>query len=311
MEIQRNISLKKFTSFKIGGPARYFVKVSSLDDFEEAISFAEKKKLKVFVLGGGSNILVSDNGFDGLIIKNEIADFEVLESNSDWQIKAGSGLPLAHLISFGVENNLKNIGYLAGIPGTLGGAIFGNAGAFRHSISEFVEKVEIFDLITKKKEVIEKQALKFNYRSSILQEKKNWFLLNAYLKLQKDNSEDLRKIVSEILEKRKEKQPLEFPSAGSIFKNIPLEEAKKEVLKREKFLVVDGFVPAGFLIEKLGLKGLKKGDAMFSEKHANFIINLGEARARDVKFLIDLAREKAKERYQIKLKEEIRYLGEF
>jgi len=311
MEIQKEVSLKSFTSFKIGGAARYFVRVSNLENLKKAISFAEKEKLEVFILGGGSNILVSDEGFDGLVIKNEIVKFEVFESNNNWRVKAGSGLPLAHLVSFALKNNLKNIGYLAGIPGTLGGAIFGNAGAFGHSISEFVEKVEIFELIAKKRRIIEKQDLKFSYRSSILQREKTCFLLNAYLNFRKDNSGDVKKIISEVLKKRKGKQPLESPSAGSVFKNVSLEKVKREVLGREKFLVVNGFIPAGFLIEKLGLKGLRRGDAIFSEKHANFIINLGQARARDVKFLIDLARKRAKERYQIELKEEIKYLGKF
>ena len=256
--IKRNVSLEKFTTFRIGGKAKYFFVAKNEKELIEAVKFAKDNKLPSFILGGGSNLLVSDKGFKGLVIK--------------------AGKPLALYVSKGLE-------WAAGIPGTVEGAAFGNVGAFGKSMKDEVESVKVFDTKTGKTAILENKDCKFSYRNSIFRKKKNLIILSVKIKSGKSNS----KKIKEYLEKKKEKQPLGYPSAGSIFKN-PLKYSAAE------------------LIEKCGLKGKKIGKAKISEKHANFIVNLGGAKAEDVKSLINLIKKEVKKKFKINLEEEIQFL---
>ena len=255
MKFRKNVPLKNYTTFKIGGPAKYFFEAKRKEELIEAIKLAKKLELPFFILGGGSNLLVSDKGFDGLVIK--------------------FGQPLSSYVSKGLE-------WAVGIPGTVQGAVWSNAGAFEKSMKDVVKEVEVFDTKTEKIKNFKSKDCKFGYRDSIFKKNKNLIILSVKIKSKKSN----RKKIKQYLDYRKKTQPLNLPSAGSIFKNPPAKSA-------------------GELIEKCGLKGKRIGNVKISEKHANFIVNLGNGKAKDVKKLIKIIKNKVKNKFGVTLKEEI------
>ena len=303
LKIKEKIPLKEYTTFKIGGPARYFFVAKSKEGLKNAILWAKKKKLPFFILGGGSNVLFSDKGFNGLVIKLQNTQSEIRNTN----VIAGAGVPLQKLVLEAAKKGLSGLENLAGIPGTLGGAIWGNAGAFGREIGDLVEEVKVLDVGGSKLEVkkLKNKDCKFGYRDSIFKKKENLIILEATLKLKKGKRKEIKEKMKEILKLRKEKQPLEFPSAGSVFKNVPIEKVPKKIQEKFKEKIKDGFLPAGVLIEAAGLKGYQIGGAKISEKHANFIVNTGEAKARDVLKLIELIKKRVRKKFKIELKEEI------
>jgi len=312
--IQKNVLLKNYTTFKIGGPAKYFFVAKTKKNLILAILVAKKLNLPFFILGGGSNILVADEEYKGLVIKLQIENFKLKNE----KIVCEAGIPLAKLVQISIENNLTGLEWAIGIPGTLGGAIYGNAGAFGKSMGDLVRKVEIFDLKSKKIKIFKNRDCQFNYRESIFKKKTtiysphprgqneslggrwesrslakrapNLIILSAEILLKKGKKSEIKRKIKANLSYRKETQPLNFPSAGSVFKN-----------------------PKGFsaaeLIEKCNLKGKKIGNVKISEQHANFIVNSGKGKAKDVIKLIKLIKEKAKKKFRITLEEEIQYLS--
>jgi UDP-N-acetylmuramate dehydrogenase len=306
LKIKEKIPLKEYTTFKIGGPARYFFVAKSKEDLKNAILWAKKKKLPFFILGGGSNVLFSDNGFNGLVIKLQNTQYEIRNT----KIVAEAGVPLQKLVLESVKKGLSGLENLAGIPGTLGGAIWGNAGAFGREIGDLVEEVKILQIANGKLQIVnlKKEDCKFGYRESIFK-KKNWIILEATLKLKKGKKKEIEEKIKKILRLRKEKQPLEFPSAGSVFKNVPIKKVPKKIREKFKEKIKDGFLPAGVLIDAVGLKGFQIGGAKISEKHANFIVNVGEAKASDVKELIEKIKKGVKKKFKIQLEEEIKLVG--
>ena len=284
--IKKNVPLKKYTTFKIGGSARYFFTAETKEDLAAAVLTAEKLKMPFFILGAGSNILVSDGGFDGLIIKIQITKYKIINT----KIVAETGVKLGELLSISAKNGLTGLEWTVGIPGTLGGAIFGNAGAFNRSMGNIVDKIEAFDIKTKRIVFLNNKNCKFSYRGSIFKKNKGLIILSAELRLKKADKKLIKEKIKNFLKHRRISQPCELPSAGSVFANP------------DKFF-------AGKLVEKCGLKGRRIGGAEISKKHANFIINLGEARAQDVIKLINLAKKSVKKKFKINLKEEINYLG--
>ncbi len=287
--------------------------VENNDEIKEALEFAEKNKLEVFVLGGGSNLLISDKGFDGLVIR--IMNYELRIKNN--RIFIGSGLALMKLVNESVKYNLTGLEWAAGIPGTVGGAIANNAGAFRRSISDVIEEVEILKtgkLGNWETGKLKNKECQFSYRSSIFKKEKKYIILNAVLKLSKGNQEESRKTIAEILKSRREKQPLEYPSAGSVFRNPIVDDNHLAKLIKEypelKNIAKNNTIPAGWLIGQIdGLKNKKIGGAMISEKHCNFIVNFNNAKAEDVVILISLIKQKVRMHFGIQLREEIEYVG--
>jgi len=302
-QIKERIPLKGYTTFKIGGPARYFFVAKSKEDLKNGILWAKKKKLSFFILGAGSNVLFSDKGFNGLVIKLQNTQYEIRNTN----VIAGAGVPLQKLILEAAKKGLSGLENLAGIPGTLGGAIWGNAGAFGREIGDLAEEVKVLDVRGSKLEVkkLKKEDCKFGYRNSIFKRRKNWIILEATLKLKKGNKKEIEEKIKEFLKLRKEKQPLELPSAGSVFKNVPIKKVPKKIQEKFNEKIKNGFLPAGVLIEAVRLKGYQIGGAKISEKHANFIVNTGEAKAKDVLKLIELIKKRVKKKFKIELKEEI------
>ena len=280
---QKNQPLSLYSSFRIGGPADWFHQSESEKDLKEALVFCQEKKIPFLILGGGSNILFSDKGFRGLAIKIKNEKLKVRDN----KITAKAGVFLNKLIKVAAENCLGGLEFLAGIYGTVGGAIAGNAGAWQENIGDKVKRVRILDENHQFK-WLNQQACQFDYRQSRFKKNKE-IILEAEFELTRDEQSKIKQRIKENLIKR-EKQPQE-PSAGSVFINPKPESA-------------------GYLIEKCGLKGKKIGKAQISEKHANFIVNLGGAKALDVLELIALAQKKVKEKFKITLQPEIIILDE-
>ena len=327
IEIQKNIPLSKYTSFKIGGPANFFCVAGNNNEIKEALEFAGENKLKVFVLGGGSNLLISDKGFDGLVVKIQDTRFKIQDS----KITCGAGLSLIKLVSESVKNKLTGLEWAAGIPGTVGGAVVNNAGANGKAMNDIVEEVGVLEKTPPSlplsgeelsppdkggwgvRKFTNKQC-QFSYRNSIFKKEKKFIILSAVLKLEKGNREESEKTILEYLKSRKEKQPLEYPSAGSVFKNPVVDDGHLAKLIKEypelKNIAKNNTIPAGWLIEQIDeLKNKKIGGVMISEKHCNFIVNFNNAKAEDVVILISLIKQKVRTRFGIQLGEEIEYVG--
>ena len=278
MNIKENIKLAPYTTYKIGGPAKYFVEAETREEILEALEFANNKNIKYFILCGGSNVLFPDEGYEGVVVKLNLKKLSI-ENNI---IYAESGVKLMSLVNFGIKNDLSGLEFIAGVPGEVGGAIRGNAGAFGRSISEFIKKVEV---IRENKIIeLEKEEIKFDYRDSEFKRNKD-IILGGYFELEKGDIEKAKKEIEKNINYRRDHHPIR-PSAGSTFKNT------KEM-------------SAGRMVEELGLKGKKIGQAQISERHGNFIVNLGGAKASDVLELISLVKNKVKEKYNIELEEEI------
>ena len=294
MKLQKNISLKNHTSFQIGGKAKYFCVVKNKEDLVSAIKFAKEKKLPFFILGQGSNLLVADKGFKGVVIKIENCKVKI----ENCKAFAEAGVLLSRLVNSSAESGLTGLEWAAGIPGTVGGAVYGNAGAFGKSMKDITKTVTVLEITNSKLRTLNKFKIKkyknkechFGYGDSIFKKKKNLIIVSADLKLKKGKKKEIKRRIKEYSDYKKATQPLNFPSAGSIFKNY------------KKFF-------AGELIEKCNLKGKKIGKAKISEKHANFIVNLGGAQAKDVKKLIKLIKKEVKNKFKVVLEEEIDFLS--
>ncbi len=296
--IKYNEPLASHTSFNIGGPADVFVTVENEEELAKAINFAKAENIRYFLLGNGSNVLASDEGFRGIIIKLA-GDFNTATVDGEL-IKAGAGITLSKLAGLAMNSSLTGLEFASGIPGTLGGALFMNAGAYGGEMKQIVTKVKVLENIPTPNNtdgegcgaIIELtgEEMQFGYRHSILKEK-NYIALSCEMKLEKGDKETIASYMRELALKRKEKQPLEYPSAGSTFKRP------------------EGYF-AGKLIEDAGLGGYTVGGAQVSEKHKGFVINKGGASAKDVKELIDYVIKTVKEKYGVTLEPEVLFLGE-
>jgi UDP-N-acetylmuramate dehydrogenase len=307
--VKKNISLKDFTTYKIGGPAKYFFIAKSKEDLMLAAKTAKEFKLPVFILGGGSNLLISDKGFNGLVIKIDISGTK-FQGN---EVLAGAGADLIKLAYLSAGNGLSGLEWAAGIPGaTLGGSIYGHAQAFGVKISEVVESVEAIGLKTLKLKNFTKEQCQFSLKNSIFKKNKNLAIVSAVLKLGKKNTGEIKNKVRENISYRKSMHPMDFPSAGSTFVNPETKIKDKKLLIKFPELEAynkKGVIPAGFLIRSSGLAGKKIGNAQISEKHANFIINLGGAKAKDVVALTKLAKQKVKKIFNVDLEQEVQMVG--
>lgn len=306
LRLKKNVPLARYSTFKIGGKARFFFLAKNKKEILKAIEWAKREKLPFFILGGGSNVLFRDEGFNGLIIKMGNSNLKIKGE----RVLAGAGVSLQKLVFETINKGLEGLEWAVGIPGTLGGGIYGNCGAFGKEMKDVVEKVKVIEIKNGKFKIkeLKNKKCQFQYRESIFKKNKNLIILEAILSLKRGNKRKLREKIKEILKIRKEKQPLEYPSAGSVFKNIPLKKVPKKIQEKFKDKIKNGFLPAGVLIEGVGLKGKKIGGAKISEKHANFILNYKNAKAKDVLALIELIKKKVKEKFKIELKEEIEIL---
>ncbi|KKR20429.1 MAG: UDP-N-acetylenolpyruvoylglucosamine reductase [Parcubacteria group bacterium GW2011_GWE2_39_37] len=312
-QIEQNVPLAPFNTFKIGGPAKYFVQADNTEEIIESIKWAKNNGHKYFILAGGSNVLISDQGFSGLIIKNCSKSF-FREKTADGElIRCGSGLPMSRLVLGASNHSLTGMEWAVGLPGTVGGAIRGNASCFGSEMSELIVEVNAYDpdkdIIIK----LTKEQCGFAYRHSFFKEN-NLVVIDCLVNLKTGHNSKIRERMEEVIKLRTEKQP-KYPSAGSIFKNIDLHDVKDAELldeaKREGVFTGAGpsGLSAGWLIEKLYFKGKQVGGAMISLEHANFIINKNfHATASDVMMLMSLIKQKVRVEFGVQLKEEIQYL---
>ncbi len=309
--IERNVSLAEKTTFRLGGPAKYFIVAKSKKDLIKAIKTAKQLKLPFFILGGGSNILFSDKGYKGMVIENRSLKFGIKNPSSK-TIYAESGAKLSNLVKLSIENSLTGLEWAIGIPGTIGGAIRGNAGAFGKSIKDVVEDVEVFDAKTEKIKTYKQKDCKFKYKSTLFGERSNLVIISVSLMLKRGKKKEIEEKINEFSNYRKTTQPLSFFSAGCVFQNHKGEIKKRKLL--EKFPKLKEFnrqksIPVAYLIEMCNLKGKKIGKAEISKKHANFILNLGNAKASDVLKLIKIVKKEVKAKFDIGIKEEIKIIS--
>jgi UDP-N-acetylmuramate dehydrogenase len=308
---EKNVNLAPFTSFKIGGPAEYFFAANTLEELVEAVIWAKAYKKAYFLLGGGSNILVHDAGFAGLVVKNDCRFIDWPEGQSE--VVAESGASMAFLVDMAKRRELTGLEWAVGLPGTLGGAVWGNAGAFGQTIAESVKWLEIYDLETGQKRRLAPAEAEFAYRSSVLRDK-SWLLLRVCLALKTGRSAEIEAKMKANLAYRLEKQPA-WPSAGSVFRNPSLEavsEANTELAKQaeEEGIAKGGLVSSGWIVGQLHLKGKMMGGAMVSLEHGNFIVNKsGQAKAEDVVMLLSFIKQQSRLYYNLNLMEEIVYVG--
>jgi UDP-N-acetylmuramate dehydrogenase len=309
IEIKKNISLALYTTFRIGGPARFFVEAKNEEELIEALRYAKENNLEFFILAGGSNVLISDDGFNGLVVKLNNRKSTV-DRNT---IKADAGISIAKLIKISTENNLAGLEWAGGLPGTLGGAIRGNAGTFGFSMKDIVESVKVLDTENLKIKDYDLKSCEFEYRNSVFKKNSNLVILSAVLKFRFGDMNESQKKVKESIEWRKSVFP-EIMSPGSFFKHTePSEHNLKIIRKIPRFselkLHEKNTIPTGFVIEECGLKGKKMGGAMVSEKHANFIVNTGGATAQDVIMLSSFIKQQVRDKFGVELAEEVRLVG--
>jgi len=307
MVTKQNVLLAPYTTFKIGGPAKFFADACSAIELAEAFEFAEDKKLPIYVLGGGSNVIFSDKGFPGLVVR--ILDGGIKINGK--KILAGGGMSLLDVVRSAAAASLKGIENLAGIPGSFGGAIRGNAGAFGTEIGDVVSVVKVLERKTGLVKEYGKDECGFGYRMSIFKMNPDFVILSAELQLATGERESLERIITETMAKREAKHPQDAKCAGSFFMNpfITDERLLQEFEKDTGMPSKDGKLPAGWLIDHVGLRGKKIGGAMVSEKHPNYLLNTGNATAEDVMTLASLIKTRVRDQLRVKLQEEVQYVG--
>lgn len=286
--ILKDEPMSKHTSFKIGGKADYFIKVQNSDELKYVLKIAHKKSIPVQIVGNGTNLLVKDGGIEGFVVKLEFNDFKVKKANNETLIVAGAGISLATLSVIAVKEEVTGLEFLSGIPGTIGGAVRMNAGAYGGEMKDVVVKTKYMTYDGKIK-TLNLEEHKFEYRKSIFSEI-DGIILETTIKAKQGNKKDIEEKIKEYSNLRKEKQPLEYPNAGSTFKR------KGDILTAK-------------LIDEAGLKGYSIGDAEVSEKHAGFIVNKGKATAKDVLELVEHIKKVIKEKFNQDIELEILVIG--
>lgn len=309
--LKTNISLKDYSNYKIGGEAKFLLEAKNEDDIKEGVLLFRKDNPngKIFILGKGTNILIDDNGFDGLVIISSLKGI----SEDNGQLSVSSGETIEDINEFCIDKSLSGLEWSGGLPGTIGGAVRGNAGAFGGEIKDNVQSVTSMDLSTFEIRKRTNKDCDFSYRNSIFKktEGENEIILNVTLSLIMGEKEKIDEETLSKINYRKERHPLEYPNIGSIFKNVDFKDVPDD-LKDEmtQYIKNDPFpvVPSAKLIFLAGLKGERIGDAQISEKHTNFIVNLGNAKSSDVLELIELVKKTIMEKYQIEIEQEVMYL---
>lgn len=287
--ILKNEPMSKHTSFKIGGNADYFLKVTSIEELKNILKISKKYNMPITIVGNGTNLLVREGGIRGFVVKLELNDFKIKRTTNDITITVESGMTLAALANIALKEEIAGLEFLSGIPGTIGGAIRMNAGAYGSEMKDIVVKTRYMTYDGKIK-TLDLDEHKFAYRSSIFSNL-NVIIIDTTIKTIKGNRDEIEAKIKEFSASRREKQPLEYPNAGSTFKRK------------------DGVITAK-LIDECGLKGYSVGDAEVSTKHAGFIINKGKATANDVLDLVEHVKKEIREKFNLEIELEILVLGE-
>lgn len=288
-KIKYNEPMNKYTSFKIGGPAECLIKIDNEDDLKEILKFVKEENIKLTILGNGSNVLVLDKGIKGITLLMKIEKIEMHEEGNKVLVKLGAGEKIAKVGRVFLNKSLTGFEEISGIPGTIGGAVRMNAGAHGREMKDIVKTVTCFDLGGNKK-VFTNEEMEFSYRRSIVFSKK-YIVTEVEIELEKGKEQEIKEKMDKYAKFRKEKQPLEYPSAGSTFK------------RGEDFITAK-------LIDEAGLKGMSVGGAEISTKHAGFIINKNNATAKDVLDLVQKVKEEIYKKFGKNIELEIEILGE-
>jgi len=304
LRILRDEPLSKHTRFALGGPADLLVESENEDDFARALAAARASGLETVVIGGGTNLVVADEGFRGIVLRFGGRGL----SEEGGVVRAQAGAVLQDLVDFAIDRGRKGLETLAGIPGSVGGAVYGNAGAYGRAISEGVEEVRFFD--GARICSLDRDACGFRYRHSIFKERKEWVVLSAGLRLEAADAAGLRRTADDILRVRNEKFPVTMKCAGSVFKNLLLRELPAAVAAAVPERVVkEGKVPAAYFLEQVGAKGMERGSLRVAAYHANLIYNDGDGTARELRALIAELKARVRERFGIGIEEEVQYVG--
>lgn len=286
--ISKDEPMSKHTSFKIGGIADYFIKITSTDELKFLLELSKKEKIPIQIVGNGTNLLVLESGIRGFVVKLEFNSFKIERNKNEAYITVQSGFPLSRLSKIALNEELEGLEFLSGIPGTIGGAIRMNAGAYGKEMKDIVITTKYMNYEGKIKKLNLKEH-EFEYRNSVFS-RNNFIILETTVRANFGNKEDITNKINEYSKSRIQNQPLEYPNAGSTFKRM------------------DDAITAK-LIDECGLKGYSIGDAQVSTKHAGFIINNGKATSDDVLQLIEYVKAKIKEKFNKELELEILILG--
>ncbi len=299
-----NALLSNYTRFAIGGPAAVLFDAANEETFVEGLQTVAELKLQCIVIGGGTNLVVSDTGFQGVVLRYTGATIQ----RDGLTLRVGSGAVLQQVVDHSIGLGLKGLETMTGIPGYLGGAVYGNAGAYGHSIEELVRKVRVFDGAR----VIEMRndECQFRYRESIFKKRKQWVILSADLEFSPDDAGALARTAHEIRSIRDTKYPPSMKCAGSIFKNLLLADLPSSVAAEIPSKVIrEGKIPSAWFLEQAGAKGMRRGDIQIANYHANLIYNDGAGTATDLAAIIRDVKSRVFERFGFELEEEVQYVG--
>jgi len=307
MFLRENVPLAPLTTFGLGGAARYYAEAYGALELAEVFEYAEKNKLPFYVLGGGSNVLFSDAGFSGVVIHITGGSISVSHDT----LHVGAGVPLFDVVRAAKEASLQGIEKMAGIPGLFGGAVRGNAGAFGCEIGNFIVSVKTLNRFSGMIKEYRKEDCQFNYRNSIFKKTPELVILSAEIKLTLGDKDHMERIISETVALRESKHPQDVKCAGSFFMNpvVSDERLLKEFEKDTGNVSKDGKLPAGWLIDHVGLRGKKIGGAQVSLVHPNYLLNTGNATAAEIVMLASLIKTRVRDELHIRLEEEAQYVG--
>jgi UDP-N-acetylmuramate dehydrogenase len=303
LDLQENAPLSRHTRFAIGGPARILADAATEAALAEALAAVREAGWRCALIGGGSNLIVADEGFPGVVLRYTARRIEA----AGVEIQVESGAVLQDLVDLSIAQGLRGLETMTGIPGWVGGAIYGNAGAYGHSIEERVERVRFFDGSAFRE--IGRGDCQFRYRESIFKRQKDWIVTSATLKLEPGEAGELRTTADAILKIRNEKYPPTLRCAGSIFKNLLLAELPESVQAQVPERVIrEGKVPSAYFLEQVGAKGLANGAIRVADYHANLIYNCDSGTAKQVRETIDTLKRRVLEVYGLELEEEVQYI---
>ena len=296
--------LSRYTRFGIGGPADLYAETSDSGAFTTALEAAKASGLPTVVIGDGTNLIVSDAGFRGIVLRYRAASLAA-EAN---RVAADAGAVLQDLVDFTIARGLKGLETLSGIPGSVGAAIYGNAGAYGHSISERVTSVRFYDGSAVR--IFDNAQCEFHYRESIFKRRKAWIIFSAELSLDVSDATALREVADGILKVRNEKFPVTMKCAGSIFKNLMFANLPPQVAAEVPATAVrEGKVPAAWFLERVGAKGVRRGEIHVADYHANLLYNAGGGTSADLRALILELKQRVRDRFAIEIEEEVQYVG--
>ena len=305
LQIAEHVALSAYTRFGIGGPADAVVETTHAESFTSALQLVRDSQIPFVVIGGGSNLIVADDGFRGIVLKFGGRSIRL----DGTRAIAEGGAVLQDLVDATIAAGLSGIHTMTGIPGSVGAAVYGNAGAYGHSISEWTRVVRFFDGAAVR--TFDNAQCEFHYRESVFKKQKDWIVLSVELDLQRADTSELNTKADGILELRNEKYPPTMKCAGSIFKNYLLAELPPSVAAElPKNVIREGKVPSAYFLEQVGAKGMRVGDIHVAEYHANLIYNSGAGTARDLVTVIQELKRRIGERFGIPLEEEVQYVGQ-